>query len=394
MNIMKKIFKFLLFCLLVSCSKEQYIGQYPTDQIAPNSVTNCVVANFAGGSEINYELPSDEDILYVKALYTLSNGQQAEERASFFLNSMKLKGFGKSTKTIVKLIVVDRSENESQPVSVEIEPQDSPIYSILSTVNVASSWGGLTVKWENPEEENIIVGLIAKNENGEFSAIDNFYTAEKDAAKSVRGMDTVEVNVGTFISDRYGNITDTIYSINKPIFEMQLDDNKFVGLPQSPNYPLLGTWGQDMPVLWDGAITPDGNVFYIVGSLPNPYFTIDLGVTAKLSRFKFWSRQLWAFKLHSPKHFEIWGTNDPSAIKVDNWDGWYKMMDQEAYRPSGLDAGEEPTSDDLVYAAAGEEYEFDIENTPVRYIRFRCTETWSGSNNLNLAEIRFWGVER
>ncbi|HCS21754.1 MAG TPA: hypothetical protein DIW47_14555 [Bacteroidetes bacterium] len=308
---------------------------------------------------------------------------------------MKLKGFGKSKKAIVKLIAVDRSENESKPLSVEIEPQDSPIYYILSTMRVFSSWGGVKVLWENPQAENIVVGVIDKNSDGDFSNLDNFYTAETNAVKSVRGMDTVQVIVGTFVRDRFGNYTDTIYSIHKPLFEIQLDKNKFKGLPQSPQYLLHPTFGQAMPVLWDNAILPDNNVFYIAPTgPPNPYFTMDLGVRAKISRFTFWSRQAWIFQLHSPKHFEIWGTDDPAATNADNWIGWYKMMDQEAYRPSGLPPGAVPTADDITFAAAGEEYEFDIANSPVRYIRFRCIESWGGSTGLNLAEIRFWGAEQ
>lgn len=390
---MKKILNLLLFCLVISCS-EDYIGQYPVDKIPPNSVKNPVVNNFAGGSEITYELPSDDDLLYVKAIYKLSNGQQAEERASFFLRSMKLKGFGKSQKATVKLIAVDRSENESQPLSVEIEPQDSPIYAILSSLKVFSSWGGLKLTWGNPQAENIVVGVITKNDKKEVSALDNFYTAEKNAAKTVRGMDTVQVTVGAFVRDRFGNYTDTIFSIQKPLFEKLLDNTKFKPLPLSPKYT-LNSFGPTMSKLWDNAILPDNNVYYIAAGGPaNPYFTMDLGVRAKISRFTFWSRQAWIFQLHSPKHFEIWGTADASATTVDNWTGWYRMMDQEAYRPSGLPAGALPTADDKAYAAAGEEYEFDIANTPVRYIRFRCTETWGGSTGLNLAELKFWGAEQ
>jgi len=390
---MKKILYLLLFCLLISCS-EDYIGQFPVDNIAPKSIKNPVVNNFAGGSEISYELPSDEDLLYVKALYTLSNGQQAEERASFFLNSMKLKGFGKSKKATVKLIAVDRSENESQPLSVEIEPQDSPIYSILSTLKVFSSWGGLKLTWGNPQAENIVVGVISKSEDNEISGLDNFYTAEKNASKAVRGMDTVLVNVGAFVRDRFGNYTDTIFSIQKPLFEKLLDNLKFKPLPLSPRFT-LNSFGPTMAKLWDNAIQPDNNVYYIAaGGPPNPFFTMDLGVKAKISRFTFWSRQAWIFQLHSPKHFEIWGTDNPAATAVDNWNGWYKMMDQEAYRPSGLPPGALPTADDKTYAAAGEEYEFDIANPPVRYIRFLCTETWGGSTGLNLSELKFWGAEQ
>lgn len=392
---MKRVFQLLILSLLAACSGD-FIGQYPVDDTPPGAVKNAVVTNFPGGSEISYELPGDDDLLYVKAQYTLPSGKKYEERASFFLNSMKVKGFGKSQKTTLKLIAVDRSENESAPLTVEIEPEDSPIYNILSSVQTFTSWGGLKIKWENLQAENIVVGLITKTDDGEISALENFYTAEISPVKAVRGMDTVLVNVGVFIRDRFDNYTDTVYSMHKPFFEKELDITKFKGLPQSALFPLHATFGsKDMKVLWDKAITPDANVYYIApGANKYPYLTMDLGVRAKLSRFIFWSRQPWIFQLHSPKHFEIWGTDNTAYTAPDNWEGWIKMLDQEAYRPSGLPPGAAPTADDIAYAAAGEEYEFDISNPPVRYIRFRAIETWGASTGLNLSEIRFYGAEQ
>lgn len=379
---------------LVSCS-EGYIGQYPIDKIPPGKIKNPEVNNFPGGSEIIYEIPDDDDFLYVKAQYTLPNGKQKEVRSSFLQNSVMLKGFGKSQNTTARLISVDRSQNESEPLLVDIEPEDSPIYNISTTIELISGWGGINVLWENQENENIIVSLIIEEENGEFASLDNFYTGETSGKRSVRGMDTLEVKVGAFVRDRYENYTDTIYSFVKPLFEIQLNSDFFKGFPQSPDYK-LHEWGSSrlpdpISVLWDGKILPDDNVLYVVpGGPPNPYFGLDLGVTAQLSRIKVWPRQGTAYQLHSPKHFEIWGTDDPFATAVDNWDGWFLMLDADVYRPSGKTSGP-GTSEDMAYAAEGEEYEFDIEVSPARYIRYRCTETWSGSTGINLTEMAFWG---
>lgn len=143
----KKIF--FIFIVAISCSsvfliscKEDIIGQYPVDKIPPGSIENPSVENFPGRSKITYKLPPDDDLLYVKAQYVRPNGKQVEERVSYLNNTIEVKGFGKSKKTTVKLIAVDRSRNESRPVSLEIEPEDSPIYDILKTLKVITSWGG------------------------------------------------------------------------------------------------------------------------------------------------------------------------------------------------------------------------------------------------------------
>ena len=72
---MKHIF-YVLILLMISCS-EDYIGQHPVDKIPPGSIKNAAVTNLPGSSLITYELPSDEDILYVKhSLVWIKNGKR------------------------------------------------------------------------------------------------------------------------------------------------------------------------------------------------------------------------------------------------------------------------------------------------------------------------------
>src|SRR5690606_32110942 len=154
---------------------------------------------------------------------------------------------------------------------------------------------------------NIVIGVVVKDEQGNYEELDNFYGAQPVGDVAVRGMDTTEVEIGMFVRDRFENYTDTLFSFHKPLFEMELVNTKFDGFPQSANHP-LGSWPsyKNMDILWDGQIQPDGNVYYIAPSgAPGPYLTMDLGETVKLSRMRFWSRQAWIFQLHSPKHFEI-----------------------------------------------------------------------------------------
>lgn len=391
------LYLFLAIALLNQC-KEETIGQYPTDSVAPQQVSDVVVKNIAGGAELSYKLPNEVDLLYVQALYDLPNGKSGVTKASVFGNSMQIKGFGKSTKRTIQLVSVDRSRNESKPLNVEIEPLDSPIYGILDSLQVQESFGGFKLTWPNALKEDIVLGVLRKNETtGEFNYIDNFYSSEAYAQKAVRGLDSVRATFGLFVRDIYENYTDTLVVSLKPYFEQEIPKSGFVGLKLSSLFK-LHSYGGGMDKMWDGITNVDNNLYYLQnGNTVMPYFTFDMGVKAKLSRFRLWQRVNYLFALHNPKLFEWYGTNDPvvaADAETQGWENnpaWVKLMSCESKKPSGLPAGAALTTEDDAYARAGEEFEFPLDAPAVRYLRFKLISTWSGSSGVHINELTFWG---
>lgn len=396
--------KYIIYTLIfltglsLSNCEEESIGQYPIDKLAPKPVKNVVVENLPGAVKLTYELPDELDLLYVKAIYDLPGGKQGITKISVFSNTMLIKGFGKSKKRNIQLISVDRSRNESQPVTVDIEPQDSPIYKILEEMEIKESFGGFKLFWSNPEKEDIVVGVLIRNEsNGEFNYIDNFYSSEAIAVKSIRGLDSIRATFGVYVRDIFDNYTDTLILSLKPFFEQEIPKNAFVGQKLSTRFK-LHSYGGGMDRMWDGITNVANNVYYIqTGNEIPPYFTFDMGVKAKLSRFRLWQRVDFLFALHNPKLFQWYGTNDPAlaadaeTLGWENNPGWIKLMDCESTRPSGLGAGAPLTTEDEVYAKAGEEFEFPLEAPAVRYLRFKLQTTWGGSTGVHINELTFWG---
>ena len=398
---MKKFLKFttvLFLTILLNNCKEEIVGQYPTDSNPPQPVSNVIVKNIAGGASINYKLPDENDLLYVQALYNLPNGEKGITKSSVFSNSMLIKGFGKSQKRTIQLISVDRSKNESKPTSADIEPLDSPIYGILDSLIVQESFGGFKLTWPNSSKESIVLGVMKKNgTTGEFNYVDNFYSSEAFAKKAVRGLDSTRVTFAIFVKDVFGNYTDTLFMSLKPLFEQIIPKSGFVGLKLSTRFK-IHSFGGPMSYMWDGITNVANNVFYIMtGNTVMPYFTFDMGVKAKLSRFRLWGRDDFLFALHNARLFEWYGTNDAILAadpETQGWETnpkWVKIMSGESKRPSGLPAGAAVTTEDAAYARAGEEFEFPLEAPAVRYLRFRLISTWSGSSGLHIGELTFWG---
>lgn len=154
---------------------------------------------------------------------------------------------------------------------------------------------------------------------------------------------------------------------------------------------------RDLSKIWDG-ITGNPNILHTVEnaagfSFPH-HFTFDMGVLAEISRFRIWPRtDATAFTGHSPRFFEIWGTDvlqaDPSDDtywKSEAWkDDWALMGDHEIVKPTS-------TTDQATAWAAGWEYEVSDAIGKVRYIRLVIkSPNWQGSNCVNIGEITLRG---
>jgi hypothetical protein len=315
--------------------------------------------------------------------------------SSAYTNNIVLKGFGKGQKLKVSLLSVDKSYNESSPVAVEIEPLDSPIYDVYQSLEVLESFGGVALFWENPLRENLVLEALAKDEtDGEYKYIETIYSSEASAKRAVRGLENKPIDFAFYFRDTYGNYTDTLYRQLTPIYEEELDKSKFVPLALSSKFS-LHSYGGAMTKMWDNVYTTDNNLYYVNVATEPIYFGFNMGVEAKLSRFRLWTRRNYMYQLHHLRTFEIWGTNDANATTdPDNWAGWEKIMDCESFRPSGATEGGAPTAEEEQYMLGGEEWEAPLNAPSFRYMRIKVNSTWSNSTAAFIAEISIWGSTR
>lgn len=379
------IFLGLFVSIFNSCVKDE-IGQFPTDSIPPGEVKSPEVKNVPGGAIISYIIPDDEDLLYVKAVYTLSNGKIMEQKASAYTNSLKIEGFGKASEVAVTLIAGDRSKNESKPVVVMAHSLDAPIYSIIKSVTVNSDFGGVRLDWQNPDEADIVVCIITTDSiAGGFVTAENFYSNAKIGRSNIRGYASEQRVFGVYLRDRWGNLTDTIKGTYLPLFEQEV--TTYVRWnPPGIAYSQYGA-AYAIEKLWDENIL----TFHLEITTGFPWsFTFDLGQTVKLSRIKQTQRQGAAliYTSQNVNRFQIWVSVTPNV--TDDFSGWIKIGDFEAAKPSGGPSGVN-TAEDVAFAAAGEDFNIDPAAPAVRYIRYVVLDTWSHSTAWSISELKFFG---
>jgi hypothetical protein len=353
---------------------------------APGTVSNIAVENLPGAARITYVLPDNVDLLYVKALFTV-NGKEREVKSSLFNNFLVVDGFGNTNQYEVKLYAVNRSEEASQPVMVTVKPLEPPVITIARSITTQADFGGMSLKFTNLTEAEVSIHVLTIDSTGDWAPVDILYTKRKEGTFAVRGFEAKEKTFGIYVKDRWDNHSDTLSVKLIPLFEAELLRSNFKELRLASDAKLIdAAW--NFSLLFDDKFA-DICYHTAVGSGMPQWFTIDMTNIATLSRFKMWQRQGNIYNHGNVKRFEIWGSNNPG----DDWASWTKLGTFEGIRPSGLPTGATPTNEDIAYAAAGEEFVFPPGMTPVRYLRFKTLESWSGGNFVHILELRFWGIQ-
>ncbi|MCS3801410.1 DUF4959 domain-containing protein [Niastella sp. OAS944] len=411
----------LMLCMLVSACKKDDRNPLSTDKTAPGAISNVKVTNLAGAALITYTLPDNENLLYVKAVYTLK-GQPKEVKVSMFQKKLLVDGFGDTEERNVELYAVSRAEVVSEPVSVTVKPLTPPIVNVFKSIKTDSTFGGINVKYVNVDSANIVFEVLTIDSVGDWQHVDFNYTSMKQGSFNIRGFPPVERTWGIYARDRWDNHSDTLRVKITPIYEEALDKTKFNDvrtnfanfIPQfdpKPNSGLNMVNAVDynntyvMKNLYDGNVT---SMFHTKEKYDLPvWIPIDLDKSGAskfvLSRFKIWQRKdNYIFNHGNPHHWEIWGTNKPNVVSsnANNTDpnvGWVKLGEWTMTKPSGWEVGQN-SNEDIQVANDGQEFEFPNGVPPVRYIGWKNIDSWGSIDGytgfFHLLELSVWGQKK
>jgi hypothetical protein len=232
--------------------------------------------------------------------------------------------------------------------------------------------------------------------------LQTFYTSASKGTFSYRGLDTIPGKYAVYLRDRWNNLSDTLEQTVKPMYEEFIPKKTFeeVHLPTDTYQPIEGRVQYGVKSAWDGIINDPNTMLATQSTSPIPqWFTIELGVTIIPSRLKVFHRADESWIRGNVKKFELYGSMNPNPD--GSWDSsWIPLGKFEAVPPSG-GTGSSITQADKDYATK-EGIDFDVEVNdfapdpfgPIRYIRFKTTETCDGpmvSGSVWINELSFWG---
>ena len=400
--------------VMLSCGKvADYKGIVSTDKTKPGPVTNVKVQNEAGAAIITYDLPNSDNILYVQANYMINDKAGRQTKSSFYADTILVSGFEKSQDYTVTLYTVSRADVKSDPVEVKVHPGTPAYVAAFPTIKTKPDFGGININVLNPFKANLGIITITKDPvTKQYEIINQNYTNDDSISYSLRGYDTIPKDFGIYITDQWGNISDTLLSRVTPIYEVQMDKSKFN--PYVLNTDARTGFGWNIQNLWNGNTgSPGYHTEQPILPLVWPaVITFDMGQAAKLSRYTIWNRGIdgsgnWLWQAGAPLTWTLWGrTTNPvdetlpsgpgaPAVGETSANGWINLGTFHLLpKPSGL-PNPQYTNADLDFWNAGFSYNFSLDLPRIRYIRFQCLENASLTNNFfNIAELTFWGDPR
>lgn len=399
---MKKLYNNIAFFTMITsflvtgCTNDEP-SPLERDKTPPGILTNLEAHPLPGAIAVTYTLPSDNDLLYVIGNYTNKKGDKAEFRSSYYINYLMFEGFGDMDEYELELYTIDRSENRSQPVTIKAKPDTPPILSTYNTLEMREDFGGMNFTFENINADEYAIDIFTPDTLGQMSLVETFYTSRIQGSFSVRGYKDEPRLFGIALRDKWGNMTDTLINELTPIYEKELDKSLFreVKLPGDSDDT---AYGNKLEYIWDGRISADSDgmagAHTGTDTKTGPtHFTFDLGVLAKLSRFKLYAVQdeKHYYNDVSPRFYEVWGCAelDPSG----KWDNWIKLLDIENVKPSGYPTGM-LSNEDIEAAKLGDEGYIPLDAPKVRYIRIKCLRNWSNNYNMTFTEVFFYGNDK
>lgn len=381
----------VLLLAISSCSDDPN-SPIEKDNTAPAPIYNAVVENLPGGALIHYNLPADEDLLYVLASYVNKKGKTVNSRSSYYSNTVKVEGFGDTDEYTVDLYAVDKSENKSTPVQVTIKPFTPQVLLTSHSLEMNPDFGGISIAFTNETRADIAIMVSSTDEGGEMTTVETFYTALPTGKFFVRGFDSELRKFGVVIRDKWENFSDTVYTEVVPVYEIMLNKSLFKSLILPGDAPATN-WSGSLEYIWDGINNDLAAHTGNIASGEPKYFSFDMGVLAQLSRVNV---QVIPDDKHmyndvSPRLYEIWGCEEFDSS--GSFDGWTKLVTIENIKPSNLPVGL-LTEDDRIAGRQGDDADIPSDMPKVRYIRIRCLNNWSGNTNMAISEVTLWGNDK
>lgn len=387
-----------------ACKRDSLNTPIVTTTKAPGVVSNVSVVNENGKAVLTYSLPSDADLLYVKAAYETSKGVATQVVASRYTNTLTVDGFGDTLAHEVKLYAVNSSEVVSAAVPVTVKPLTPGYILARRTLAITATFGGFTVDAKNIVKDNLAIVPLVDTGNGKWVqtvGMDNVYSGDSLISAVIRNQPSVQRKYAFTVRDRWMHYSDTLFMTLTPWFEQQLDKSKWSTLVLPKDATVLNNGGTTWPYyMWDGNAHPVWpSTYFTVESATVPQMvTIDLGAAHTFSRFSvnpYLEVGNFYYVRGNPKDFEVWGSNSPDLgdpVDASNTPGasWTKLGTYHVIKPSGS-AYQTESAADVASAYAGWQFDFPAGLSSYRYIRIRQLSNWQGTYFMCISELTFWG---
>lgn len=422
---MKNVFYSLLIAVVLSLHlgcEEEMEGPLTWDS---EPITSYEIEPIYGGAVVRYDVPNDENLLYVMVEYE-RNGEMFTEKASLYTNELRIEGFNHQNEVTAQLFKVNKEGAKSQPLQIKFTPMEPVISLAVKSLTMDFTFGGVLATWENITSTSLGVHLLSVDSvTQDLETSEVYFSTVKSDSYAFRGFEPKQSTFGIYFEDQWGNTSDTTYLEGTPLYETAIEKpygDFRAQIPYDNATNLSSTYLFEN--IWDNIVNTSRNGWLTVSGSSGLSMTIDLGKPVKLSRIV-----IHGYHINSPygqvniTNWEGWATREIDFDLLDDKDYW---LDEESVRigaihdvPVDYTLPDRTFKDDWQYlgyheitrydlltppdpqgvlnlSENGMEYIMPLENEPVRYIRLFAREVAGvkpppNTNYFSMGEITVYG---
>lgn len=408
---------FVLFLATLACKKQQRFAT-ETDSTPPGKIVLKQYKPLFGGARFFYNLPSDEDLLGVEAVYTNSKNQNFKFMSSYFVDSLDVYGFADIHEYKVNLYAVDRAGNRSEPLEVPVIPLEPAFRRVANTIIAKPGFSSFFLDWQNDLQQNITVYVDYEfPDKGAQRKLTTVFSSnmlkDRRFVNDLLLSPSERVKVKVRVGDIYGNITDPIDKGDLSLYEdIQIPKQNWI-LP-NPNdsiggVPMCfgnGLEGRSLKII-DGIIDRGDNLNFMHtqsrgrtgrasdGNMPWN-FIIDLGAKYEISRIVTVQRH--SGGLANVNRGQYYQSENVGLYRTYIWDDvlkkWEQVMEYKIPVPQGLTELEfvkKGEAGDMAYMYPDN----PAYTKPTRWFRYEAVKSFNGNYTLDdancLSEITLYG---
>jgi hypothetical protein len=394
------IYLLLLIIIANAACKEEVL-----DTTAPGKVTNASYSPTNGGAVLTFTAPDDDDLLYVKAVYTNALGNEVFKVTSRYGESIEIDGFKDVAPQKVKLYAVDKSNNASEATEIEVTPLKSFIYLVQESIVMQEQLGGVRVTWKNPDKKTVFVYVNFSKDGKNFERI--LSSTDTLSVKMIRGLDPENYAFSVKVEDFNGNKTESKeMGTYKPLLEQKIDKSTWKVLQ---NLSVDGDkWEGTIASFWDNVVDTKesgaDNSYFIInrddngGMLKWPLdIVVDLNKNIVINRFVVWQR---AFEYVNPEQNGV--STNYYYYKEENMRSFAISVSTDKLSWTSLgtfDIGDPRDASGAIspskYKEAIDGHEFNLDNVsqPFRYLKFSVLSNYGSETNVYGSEITLFGLD-
>lgn len=222
---MKKYSLFILLLVLIwSCKEQGRLKASSDDKTPPGKIGEVTYKPLYGGARFYYQVPKDEDVISVEAVYTNSKKQSFTFAASYFVDSLDVYGMPDTQEYTIQLFAVDRAGNRSVPTDVKVKPLEPAYTRVAQSIVVKPGFSSFFLDWTNELQQNINVYVdFNYTKDGKAQQFTSVFSS--NLAKDRRFINDLfltpqeKVTVKVRVEDTFGNITETISKGDLSLYE-------------------------------------------------------------------------------------------------------------------------------------------------------------------------------